>query len=213
MRKLIIIIFTLFLTLNIFSNRFWNNEKNYKQFLTVESIVSYSPSIVNYIYIDDNSYGYYFSDSVQWTHMFNLYPFCQIGYTINYRWLWGLRTFVLSNTYRWFGLNIDIYNLTLQVAILDTGFSWFKYEWNRQITGRNNQFCLLISPITINLNYRIMLNNSIDIMINAGYSLQVIVNNKIYFPNSNVNAKMFMEHSFNSGIGFRFYTKKRFRGT
>lgn len=184
----------------------------------MESIISYSPSVVNYvtgthdtldiIYNNDNlNFSYYFSDCAQFDHMLNLYPVFQIGTTINYRWLHGPKTFVFSNTYRVLGFNFDVYNLSFRFSIADVGFSWFKYGWNRTITGRNNQWCLLVSPITTSLAYRIKIAKNVDIMINLGYSLQVIFDNKLTFPNVNYKASMFLEHVFNQGIGFKFYTR------
>lgn len=207
MKKLFIITILLLLSFYLFSNRFWNNDKNYKQIITVESIISYSPSVVNYRYTDDNSKGYYFSDCAQWSHLFNIYPVFQTGTILNYRWTWGLKTFVFSNLYRICGFNFDVYNLSFQISFMDIGFSWFKYEWNKKITGRNNQLCLLFSPITTGISYRMNITKYADIQINIGYSLQMIKYNKIVFPNSNVDASMFLEHVFNSGLGFKFYTK------
>ena len=207
MRKILFIILFLFvLNLLIAQNRAWNNFRNYKQILTVQSLISYVPGVVNYRYHDESK-GYYYLDCFQWNHMFNFYPCLQIGTILSYKWLWGVETFVFSNLYRIFGFNIDIYNLTLQFSLCDIGYSWYKYEWNKEITGRNNQWCFLLNFATIHLNYRIMLNKYVDIFISVGYTVQMIFDNKIYFPNSNVDVYMFLEHDFSSGIGFRFYTR------
>lgn len=205
MKKFFILLFLLS-ALFLNANRFWDHEKNYKQILTVESVISYSPSVVNYIYTDDKSKGYYFSDCIQWNHLFNIYPVFQTGTIINYVWYWGLRTFALRNMYRIFGFNFDVGNLSFRVSLMDMGFTWFKYEWNKAITDRNNQFCFLYSPITISIAYRIMLNRWVDVMVDLGYSMQLLIDNKIVFPNSNIDASMFLDNVFNMGLGFRFYT-------
>lgn len=228
MRKLIFIICFFIIALNLFSaNRFWNKDKQYDKnyFLSVESIISYNPSIVKYAYgsksffellafsydlLINNDVGVYFSDSIQWQHTFNFYPCFQTGVIFYYRWFWGTETFAFANMYRWLGFNFDIYNLSIQFSFFDCGFIVYKYGWFNADLENSARINCLLSPITSGINYRIRIANNIDAMIHFSYSMQIIIPNNIMFPKkSYLEVVEFGEHVFNMGLGFRFYYKQR----
>jgi len=223
MKKLYLILFFAFVVMLLRANIFWNNEDNYKQIISVENIISYTPSVVNFVYgdyghweikskwkeiRDNKDYGYYFSDSVQWNHMFNIFPIFQTGFILKYEWFWGLKTFAFTNMYRICGFNFDVYNLSFNISTCDMGFAWYKYKWTEKLTGHNNEFCFIISPITAGISYRIKINKTVEALINCGYSMLIIIDNDIKFPNTNIDASMLLQNSFNAGLGFRFNTKK-----
>lgn len=223
--KKILLLFLLTLSLPLFAegNRFWNNDKNYMEILTVDSGLFYSPSVVNFTYGlrnvfetlrdlreigENNDNGYYFSDTLQFQNLYNIYPVFQTGMIMNYKWLWGLQTFVFNNYYRICGFSFDVYNLTFQISTMDMGFAWYKYNWYTHKTYYN-VVSFLISPITVGIMYRIKINETVETFINIGYNIQVIFGNRIWFPDDDKTvASMFGEHNFIAGLGFRFHTNK-----
>jgi hypothetical protein len=203
--KKLLIIFLLFLTINIFSYNFnfWDKEK---EVINVENIIGYNPGISIYHYNNSSVLNYYYFDSFFYNFNLNV-PIYQCGFTIYYRWVWGLETFVLNTLFRVIGFNIDIFNLTLKISLMDVGFSWYKYNWWEKFNINNTKFCFLFSLISVGFDYRIRIDNITSFIFHSSYSMQMIYNNNIQFRNDET-AILFMEHIFNIGFGFRFNLTK-----
>lgn len=202
MKKLLFVfVFMLFLTC-LFSNRFWNHRES---LFNIESILSYSPSVANYAY-EDKDKGYYFSDSIDWQHMFNLWHF-QFGTILNYRFGWAMRSFIFSNQYRLLGLQFDCYNLSFMISLGDIGFSVYKYGfWNKN-KKNHSTIGLLFNPITTGISYRMNLNQWVDGIWYIGYSISIMKPSIIYLDNVDEEFYYMLEHNFKCGFGFRFYTR------
>lgn len=200
--KKIFILLLLLITVSLNANRFWEQRN---QLLTVDSILSYAPSIVHY-WDDENNRSYYFTDSIHWTHVFNFYPCFQAGVILQYEWGWANKTFTFSTLFRHTGFNFDIYNLDINFSFADVGFAVYKYGFWKPHEPNDIKFHLLLTPVSVGINYRIRLNKWADIMIHTGYAMQFIFPNSLIFPNSSNEYYKIIENTFISGIGFRFYT-------